>query len=265
MKLIKIFGMIGLLGIFLMSCETNVEDPAGFRGVASAPGIKNLNPATFADNDKENTYVQFDVVTDDPAVDEAVIVVSYKGDKRRAEVTKASSFPATIKVSLTEAASALGISLDSIKAADVFNFEVQTIQGGKTYYSSAAFNVAVVCGYDVEAVSGKYRVISNDWGVDADITITADEDDPYVVYVSGLAAADGANEDLGPLKMVINPLDFSVRAPKTVLASNFFQYHNVAYEGSGQLNTCDGKYSMFFGITVAEGSFGSFNFEFVKK
>lgn len=268
MKRFKIFGFIISLVLLFSACETEVIDPAGERGIASVPGVEDMNPATFDVLDLENTYVQFNLVLDAPGVSEAILLVSYKGDKKRAEVTRVSSFPATVKIMLTDVVSKLGMQLSDVEAADVFNFEVQTVEGGKTYYSSAAFNVAVVCGYDPALVTGSYRGVSDAWGVDGPITITADPDDPYTVYVAGLATIDGLDEDLGPLKMVINPLNFDVTAEKTVVASLVTwgaPYHDIAYEGNGKLNTCDGTYVMDFYITVAEGSFGGpFVFTFTK-
>ncbi len=58
--------------------------------------------------------------------------------------------------------------------------------------------------------------------MDGNVTITVDPDDPYIVYVAGLIELDGLPEDKGPLKMVVNPLNFEVTAVKTVLATNFF-------------------------------------------
>jgi hypothetical protein len=268
MKKYKIFGLIFSLVLLFSACETEVVDPAGQRGVASVPGIEEMDPATFDVNDLENTFVQFDLVLDAPGVSEAIILVSYKGDKKRAEITRISSFPTTVKITLSDVVSKLGMQLSAVKAADVFNFEVQTVEGGKTYFSSAAFNVAVVCGYDPLMVTGNYRAVSDAWAVDGPITITADPEDPYTVYVEGLATIDGLEEDLGPLKMVINPKNYDVTAEKTVLASLVTwgaPYHDIAYEGPGKLNTCDGTYVMDFYITVAEGSFGGpFVFTFTK-
>lgn len=264
MKLIKIFSLLAAFALVFSACETEVEDPAGLRGEGAVPGVQNLNPATYSDTDLENAFVQFDLVLDDPSVSEAVVVASYNGDKKRVEVAKVNSFPAALKITSAEVISKLGLDFSSVKGGDVFNFEVKTIQGGKSYFSSAAFNVAVVCGFDVNAVTGSYQAVSADWGMDGAITITADSDDPYTVYVSGLVTADGEVEDLGPLKMVINPLDYSVVGGPDILASSFFGYDDVTYSGSGKLNTCDGTYTMLFGITVAQGSFGSFEFQFNK-
>ena len=268
MKIINILSWIAVMGLVFTSCETEVIDPAGERDVTAVPGIQNLNPATFDVNDLESTFVKFDLVLDDPRVDQATILVSYKGDKKRAEVSTVSSFPATLTVPLTEVASKLGLQLSSIEAADVFNFEVKTTAGGKSYFSSAAFNVSVVCGYEVSNVSGSYRAVSGGWGLDGGIEITADPDNEFILYVTGLAAVEGLDEDQGPLKLVVNPLDFTVTAERTVLASSTapwgVNYTGLAYEGSGLLNTCDGSFNMLFGITVDQGSFGSFEFDFTK-
>jgi hypothetical protein len=64
--------------------------------------------------------------------------------------------------------------------------------------------------------------------------------------------------------MIVNPLNFEVKAVKTVIATVAFQYHNIAYEGFGILNTCNGTYEMTFTITVDEGSFGTNAFTFTK-
>ncbi|HNS30432.1 MAG TPA: hypothetical protein PKL52_07860 [Tenuifilaceae bacterium] len=266
MKKIKFLSLLAIMALLFAACETVVEDPAGPRGVAPVPGIVNLNPATFDVLDLENTFIKFTLVLEGSGVSQANILASFKGNKQRVNITSVSSFPSDITITLAEVVNKLGMVLDSIKPADLFNFEVQTVVGGKTYYSSAAFNVAVVCGYDVANVTGSYYVVTEDWGSEGPVTITADPDDDYIVYVSGLAAMDGVTEDLGPLKMVIDPLTFKVTAVKTVLASIAFGYHNFSYAGSGELNTCDGTYVMYFAITVDEGSFGGpFEFVFTKQ
>lgn len=268
MKIVKIFSFIACFVVLFTACETDVVDPAGARGEGVVPLIANLNPATFDVNDLQNTFIQFDLLLDAPSVSEAVLVASYKGGKQRAEIQRLSSFPVNVTVTLADACSKLGISLDDIEAADVFDFEVQTIQGGKTYYSSAAFKAAVVCGYDVENVTGSYHVISEDWDMEGDVTITADPDDPYTLYVTGQAAAEGLDEDGGPLVLKVNPLNFSVSAPKVLLATSLapfgLPYNDYSYQGSGELNTCDGSIQMLYTITVDAGSFGSFNFSYTK-
>lgn len=270
MKIFRTLMMICGIALLFTSCEKTDVDPAGARNEAAVPGIKNLNPATFDVNDLENTYVQFDLTSDATGVEEAILLVSYNKGGERKEVQKVNSFPANITIKLTEVVSVLGMDLNSVEAADVFNFEVQTIEGGKTYFSSAAFNVAVVCGYEVENVTGAYRAVSSpdQWDHEGNVTLAADPDDEYTVYITGLAASEGVDEDGDPIALHIDPLDFSVTAPRATVASSMEPlagYTGYSYEGSGSLNTCDGTYTMMFEITVDQGSFGSFEFVFTKR
>lgn len=265
MKTNKIITFLVAMALAFTSCETEVEDPAGLRSVGIVPSITNLNPAVFDVNDPPNTFIQFDLDADSDVVSEIKLIVSYNGDKKRAELKSFSTFPQNVKIFMHEAATALGIQLDDIGAGDVISIEAITIQGDKNYRSNAAINAAVVCAYNPANVTGSYRAVSPDWPADGTVTITVDPADQYIVYVAGLAALDGLTEDKGPLKMVVNPLDFSVTAVRTVLASEAFGYTNIAYEGSGLLNTCDGTYEMLFTITVDQGSFGAYTFTLSKQ
>lgn len=265
MKKFKIYGVITALVLFFAACETDVEDPAGLRGVGVVPKISNLDPAVYDSNDLENTFIQFTV--DAPGVSEVSIVASFKGNQKRVEVGKVNSFPATFKLNLADVASKLGVELSSIVPADVVNFELITVKDGEHYFSSAAFNAAVVCGYDPEMVTGSYHAVSTDWGFDGDVTITVDPDDEYIVYVAGLASGEDLDE-IGPLKMIVNSKDYSVEAVKSVLAADVaawgLPYTNFYYEGFGELNTCDGTYTMTFKLGIDQGSWGAQNFILTK-
>lgn len=260
MKTYKIFGLIAAMLLIFVSCETKVDDPAGPRGKGVVPAITDLNPAVFFEDDLENTYIQFTLDDVAPAT-EADVVVSLNGDKARAVVGTYTSFPATVKVLLSDIADTFGA---NIGGGDILNFEVATKIGGKTYYSSASFNAPVACAYDASFLSGSYHAVSADWGSEGDVTITVDPVDEYIVYVAGLEAIEGLNEDQGPLKMIINPNNYSVIAEKTVLASDAWGYTNLAYEGTGVVNTCNGTYEMFYNITVDQGSFGGYAFTLTK-
>ena len=267
MKTNKIITFLVAMALAFTSCETEVEDPAGLRSVGFVPAITNLNPAVFDVNDPSNTFIQFDLNADSDIVSEVKLIVSFNGDKKRVEVKSYTTFPQNVKLFMHEAAAALGMQLSAVEAGDVFNIEAITIQGDKTYRSSAAINAAVVCAYDPDIVTGSYRAVSPDWPADGTVTITVDPVDQYIVYVAGLAALDGLTEDKGPLKMIVNPLDFSVNAVRTVLASEAFGYTNIAYETQvpGLLNTCNGTYEMSFTITVDQGSFGAYSFTLTKQ
>jgi hypothetical protein len=264
MKKIKIFGLLAVLVLVFSSCETEVIDPAGLRGEGVFPAITDLNPAVYDSNDLGNTFVQFKVDIDDPKVSEVIVLASLNGDKKRVEITRLTNFPGTVKLMLSDVASKLGMQLNDVELGDIFNIELQTIQDGKTYFSNAAFNAAVVCAYNPELVTGSYRAVSADWAVDGNVTITADPNNEFVLYVSGLAALDGLTEDKGPLRLEVNELNYNVVAVKTVLASKAWSYTNFAYAGSGKLNTCNGRFEMLFTITVDQGSFGAYDFILTK-
>ena len=265
MKTYKILAFLAVMAFTFSACETEDVDPTGLRGVGVVPSITNLNPAAFDVNDPENTFVKFDVDVAE-GVNEVIIVASFKGDKRRIPVKTITSFPAKdIVIYMRDVAAALGVNLNAVEPGNVFNLEVTTVQGDKTYRSNAVINAAAVCAYDPDLVSGSYKAVSADWGADGLITITVDPADEYTVYVAGLPELDGFIGDLGPLKMTVDPLNFQVKAIKTKLASIFDAYTNMAYEGFGLLNTCDGTYEMNFTITVDQGSFGQNAFTFTKQ
>lgn len=265
MKTYKILVFFAAMALTFSACETEVVDPAGLRNEGVVPSITNLNPAAFDVNDPANTFIKFDLEAT-AAVSEVKIVASFNGDLSRVTIKTLTTLPAKdVVIYMHEVATAMGIQLDSIKPGDKFTLEALTVQGSNTYRSSAVILAAAVCAYDPNMVSGAYKAVSATWPADGPITITVDPNDEYIIYVSGLAELDGLTEDLGPLKMIVNPLNFEVTAEKTALASIAFDYTNIAYEGFGVLNTCDGTYEMNFTITVDQGSFGSYPFTFVKQ
>jgi len=154
--------------------------------------------------------------------------------------------------------------LGDIHNGEVFTFEAITTNNGTTTRSNAAINVPVACAYDVNLATGSYHSVSDDWASEGDITITADPADQYTLYVSGLEEMEGLVEDQGPLVMHINPIDYSVVADKTVLASDAWGFHNIAYEGTGVYSSCDGSFVMYFEISVDEGSWGTYQFTFTR-
>jgi hypothetical protein len=176
--------------------------------------------------------------------------------------------------------------LSDLKLGDYFRFYVDmtlndgtVINGNDTLYApndpavsnlpGSSINVVytVACPLNPDWMVGSYHAVCADFGVDGNITITADAVDPYKLYVVGLETIDGSNEDKGPLVMHLNPLTYDVIADKTVIASLTGwgpPYHNIAYAGKGTYDTCTGKYTMTFTITVTEGSFGDFVFDITR-
>lgn len=265
MKQINIFAFFFALTILFGGCEDTNENLVASRGEAVVPLITDLKPAVFDSKDLDHTYVEFKLGVDDAALlENAIVKVSLNGQKQRVNFTTFTTFPQTVRISMKDAAAKLGLTLDKIKLGDIVNVEIWTTSNGKTYQTSAVFNAAVVCAYNPAQVSGSYHAVSASWGSEGDVTITVDPANPYIVYVAGLEAIEGLNEDKGPLKMVINQLNYAVTAQKTVIASDAWGYHNIAYEGSGTLDTCDGTYKMLFSISVDEGGFGSNSFTLTK-
>lgn len=264
MRRFNIIAIFFAFALILGGCKDTNENLVGSRGLAVVPLISNLSPAVFDSNDLANTYVEFKLdVPDKTLLENAIVKVSLNGKSQRVDYATITSFPQTVKVSLKDAVAKLNTGLDKIKLGDVFNIEIWTTTNGKVYQTSAVFNSAVVCAFNPSQIIGSYHSVSKDWASEGDVTITGDPANPYIVYVAGLERIDGLVEDKGPLKMIINPLDYSVTAVKTVLASSTLgwgptsNYHNIAYDGTGILDTCNGTYEMSFNISVDEGVFGT--------
>ncbi|MBZ4677133.1 MAG: hypothetical protein JG782_1753 [Anaerophaga sp.] len=269
MKKILLLISAFIVGIAFHGCEESDDDPAGLRNVGVVSVLSDINPAIFISGELENSYVAFVADTDEGAsFEDAYVVGSYNGVGDRVKLQDIQSFPADIEITAADAASALGLNLGEIESGDYFVFEVVTVSNGKITRSNGALTVRVVCPFDPALTYGRYNASSAGWGVNGGVDIVPDEEDPYTVYVSGLATIDGLVEDRGPLVMHINPLSFEVTADKTVVASNVepwgLPYTNIAYEGFGIFDSCTGTYTMTFEITVDQGSFGSFNFEFTR-
>lgn len=262
MKKFKIFSLMAAMVLTFWSCETEVIDPAGSRGVGYVATISDANPAIFVDGDLDISYVRFTVdVQEDAVYEDAYIVVSFNSVSQRVRIKDVDSFPSEITITAEEAAAALDMTIDDVKSEDYFVFELEIMSDGQVTRSNAGLTVRVVCPFDPALAVGSYTAASAGWAVNGNVTLEADENDPYTIKVYGLAELDGLDEDQGPLVMQINPLNFAVTAPKAVLATEvWLGYTDLAYEGFGEFNSCSGQYDMTFTITVSAGSYGSYSF-----
>ena len=129
---------------------------------------------------------------------------------------------------------------------------------------NADVSIKVPCAFDNALAAGSFAAVSNDWGAAGDVTVTQDPADPFTVYVDGLFAIEGLEEDKGPLKMVISQRDFSVSVERQPIASSLapwgLGYTNIGFVGTGTFDTCTGKYTLSLGIFVDQGSFGTFTY-----
>ena len=268
MKKINILGFIVMLIVFTISCE-ELPDPAGERGIAIVPDITDLNPGVFDINDLENSYVRFTVnLPEGTSEDMVTLICSFNNDHADVIITEITTFPAVLTITSAEVAQKLGIALTDIERGDVFDFELLITTDGRTTRSTPLV-IPAACMYSVSMATGSYHSFSPaypaGWETEGEITLTADDEDPYTIYVSGLEELDGNVEDLGPLVMHVDPITYAVTVPKKAIASDVWGvYHNIAYEGSGTFSTCDGAYTLNLTITIEEGSFGAFPFTFTR-
>jgi hypothetical protein len=266
MKKIKVLGLITTLIIIFFSCEDEIYNPVGQRNTAVIPAISDLDPGIFDSKDLLNTYIEFKIsLSPGTTAEKVAIVASYEDNFERVTIKDVTTFPSTVKISASEVAQKLGISLAKVKNGDVFTFELLSSANGLTTRSNAVVSVPVACAYNAALATGSYHSVSSDWNSEGDITITSDPKDPYTVYVAGLEEIEGLDEDQGPLVMHINPATYEIIADETVLASDAWGYGSISYSGSGVYGSCDGSYIMYFEISLsALGSQGTFRFDFTR-
>src|SRR4030042_1183488 len=265
MKRIKTLGLIITLILISLSCE-ELPDPAGLRGCAVGPGISGLDPGVFDSKDLQNSYVEFSVaVPAGSSVDKITIVGSYNDNSEEVTITEITSFPAVVRILSSDAAQKLGIALSDIENGDIFTFELLTLANGRATRSIAVLSIPVACAYDVNLAEGSYHSVSSDWNSEGDITLTADADDQYKIYVSGLEEMEGLVEDQGPLVLYIDPAIYIVTVPEKVISSDAWGYGTISYSGYGVYSSCTGSYSMYFDISIGSyGSQGIFGFTFTR-
>jgi len=265
MKKIKTIGLIITLIMISISCE-ELPDPAGLRGVAVVPGISDLNPGIFDSKNLQNSYIEFTVeIPEGSSVEKITILGSFNDNDEDAVIIEVTSFPAIVRIVSSDAAQKIGIAIDDIVNNDFFTFELLTTAGGRATLSNAVLIIPVACAFDGAMAIGSYHAIESGWPFEGDVTITADPDDPYTVYVSGLANLDDCGEDLGPFVMHINPATFGVTTEAKLLASDYYGYGGITYSGSGVYNSCDGSYTLNIDISVGDyGSQGIFVFNLTR-
>jgi hypothetical protein len=260
MKKINTIGIIFTLIMIFFGCEEE-KDPAGKRNIGVVPRITDLT-GIFINGDP-NSFISFKVnLESGTTVEQASVIVSTKNNFERVKIADLTSFPADVTLTLGAVNEKLGV----ISKGEVISIEVLTTRDGITTRSNAALFLIVYCEYDGALAVGNYHSVSppTDWNSEGDISIQADPDDPYKVYVTGLEAIEGLNEDQGPLVMHIDPSTFKVTADKTVIASDAFGETNIAYEGTGSFNSCLGSYEMNFNISTDQTDYGTFAFTFTR-
>ena len=284
--------LVGLTVFLFSSCEDEdaIKLPEITKGAIpyfakvepSDQNIDVLNKGLFL----TKYSIQFGEEEGNDLVQSATLVASYNGGTPTEFPGKISSFPTEFEISTDDILNSFGITLDDINKGDQMIFGVNLLMKdgqvlpafsatGNFGYSPTLraternniyFTVNVVCAYDPAFVTGSYNAKDDRWDIDADITIDIDPNDPYRVWVTGLAAANGLTGDKEPLEMIIDPNTFEVSVKKQAIASDVppTTYKDFSYEGTGMLNTCNGTYQMNFKISVNVGSYGDFIYTFTK-
>ena len=260
-----IFALVATL--FLFGCEDTNENLVQERGMAVVPIMSEPAPALFQE-DIDVSYVQFDLsLASGETVDKAEIEVVSGG---KSAIVKAVTIPATgVIVTAREVLSALNIPDSDFKAGDVFNLFVLTTKNGKVTRSIASVGVPVVCYFEPSMLVGKFYYISGSWGEEGEVTLEADPDDPYKIYIDGMAETQGLTSAGNKLELNFNPNNFSLSGPRVVVSDDLspwgLSYTAYAYTPvSGTYDSCEESYTVTYGITVSAGSYGNFMFKFTK-
>jgi hypothetical protein len=282
---LKIFTILVIAIFLLTNCKKDPTMPELSTGVLPLilkDNTKDLvifdnNIAGFAGSVTCDKYYS----TDNPKSMNLMVSMNDDPDITAAAISNITSWPVTYNFTASALVALLpGLNnISEIHTNDYFRiFADITLQDGTVLkgndtlyagYSSGTFNLPgsspyvtypVVCGYEPALAVGSYHSKSpaSDWNSEGDITITVDATDNTKVYVVGLEEMEGLVEDVGPLVMHIDPLTFAVTADKSVLVSDVSDwgpYTNLAYQGTGTYNSCNGTYTMKFKITVDQGTF----------
>lgn len=290
MKKIKYFLLVSMMSLFFISsCKkgTDLRMPAMQPVNSAVLKMDKAASSPFIDVSNVNGYsltTSLDLLWNNDNVQKVDFMVVMARDFSKQYVLKTiTTFPSTVTITGADILNAIpALASNPIVAGDQFyvfgnvtmkdgTYLPGMLSNGTVAVSSANTSIdgilkggvpdiliSVPCAFIPAETVGSYHAVSSDWNVDGNVTITADPNDSHKVYISGLETIDGLNEDGGPLPVIINP-DYSVTVPKTVLASNAWGYTNLAYEGSGTYNTCDGTFSLTMALSVDQGSFGTYS------
>lgn len=147
------------LGLLMTSCEkdettfSDLDSDANKRGAimtvsGSDPGFYNLA-------DADNAANSFSYGSAGEDVSSAVLTLSFNGGTA-VDVETLSSVPGSFNLSLTEAASEVGVAVGELSPGDVFTFGFKdVVTGSGTYNSGKTLDVAVSC---TSALAGTYNV-----------------------------------------------------------------------------------------------------------
>ena len=260
-----------------IGCKDTNENMVQDRGTYFVPKMTNINPAVFLP-ELEDSYVSFNLSLGQGEQLDKIELEVARGNARalteRAILREVALSPGQnvdITITAAEFITALGIPESDYNLGDNYYLYVLTTQNGKIYRSGTRISLPVLCPFETEMLVGRFYFIDED-GEDGYVTIEADPKDPYKVYIKGMAEAQGLTGNGNPIELNVNPSNYSVTGPKTIIAANVlewgFPYTNLAFEPIGNnnnFNACDNSYTIVFELTVNAGSWGGIEFVFTKE
>ena len=144
-----LFALVSSL-IFVSCTDEEIVNKAEEELITNRGSIVNIANVTggfFNLLDKENTAVSFDLSTAGESISNIIVYKSYNGGDR---VEHAIVDPvSTLTVSLQDAISGLGITLDDVNVGDSFNFSFESETPSGTYKSGNSLDVPASCPSDL--------------------------------------------------------------------------------------------------------------------
>jgi len=274
MKYLKIVGILFVSVLAFISCEDTNDNLVQQRGVYSLSGFTEINNTTIDYTDIENGSVSFNVELDGGSTDpDAIFLELTINDSETVELAKITDYPSEFDFSVSDIAEAFGTVLDSIKETDYFTFSLIQMYGDDSLVnpSTTDLTITFICPYNYELATGSYHEYSADWAVEGDVTMTVDENDPNTIYIHGIGIVEGLTNHTGnTVELTIDPTTYEVTGGSTLIANDLsdwgLSYTNYTFTvASGSVfSPCDGTYTIYFTITVDQGSWGDNEFIFTR-
>jgi len=258
--------------LLIISCKDTNENLVQDRDAAVIPTMSAPIPAYFTDI-PESSFVQFDLSLPQGAtIEKAQIEVTYGS---QSAIVKDVTIPVKgLKVTANEVIQALKMPMSEYKTGDNFNLYVLTTKNGRTTRSTAAFPIPVVCALVLDDFVGTCNVTQDDWWGETPYPVVVTKISDTQLSIENLfnADADGFGDEVNPLVITINPINYTVSFSKQILVPNSgdLWWGKPAYSnfylsgGTGKIDACNLVISFTATAGVDAGSFGNMSFKIGK-
>ena len=154
---------------------------------------------------------------------------------------------------------------------------ILVIEGDAIDYGSkmtVSMNRYDLCDFNESMLVGTFKYVSppDEWYEEGILTLEADPDDPYTIYIKGIPS-EGLTWNGTPIILNVEPYtpgssSLSLSGPPAVVADDLSewdmpQYTNFGFEAvEGYYSICDRSYTIYFDIFDDDGPWGTFLFTF---